>query len=278
MSGMATANAAWPRSRRLPPGQPATTRVRPLSSPARGATIAVIRLPSIDGFFSTLATSSRACRTSCMTRRPSSMCGQLAAAEEDVDQHLVLVLEELAGPLDLDLDVVVAGLGADADLLDLDLVLLLLARSASSAEYLNFPKSMILQTGGRSLGATSTRSSPASRAASRALPVGMTPSITPSALITRTGEMRICSLTRMPRSTGAFRSLRSLGPMASSSGTWVWGRAAGGRPDGAPRAGRPRNDRGARHRGGAVVILQRQSRGLTDRRRSGQGLPCPDAS
>ena len=51
---------------------------------------------------------------------------QLAAAEEDVDQHLVLVLEELAGPLDLDLDVVVAGLGPDADLLDLDLVLLLL--------------------------------------------------------------------------------------------------------------------------------------------------------
>ena len=36
---------------------------------------------------------------------------------------------------------------------------------------------MILQTGGRSLGATSTRSMPASRAVSMALPVGMTPSM-----------------------------------------------------------------------------------------------------
>src|SRR5271157_2792848 len=69
---------------------------------------------------------------------------------------------------------------------------------------------MTLQTGGRSLGATSTRSMPASRAASRALLVGMTPSIAPSALMTRTGEMRICSLTLKPR---------SIGPMTSSSGT-----------------------------------------------------------
>ena len=53
--------------------------------------------------------------------------GQLAAPEEDVDQDLILVLQELAGPLDLDLDVVVAGLGPHADFLDLDLVGLLLA-------------------------------------------------------------------------------------------------------------------------------------------------------
>ena len=134
---------------------------------------------------------------------------QLAAPEEDVDQHLVLVFEELAGTLDLDLDVVVAGLGPDPDLLDLDLVLLLLG-SFFFWVYLNLPKSMILQTGGRSLGATSTRSMPASRAASRALPVGMTPSMAPSALMTRTGEMRICSFTLKPR---------SIGPMTSSSGT-----------------------------------------------------------
>src|SRR5271157_1078704 len=69
---------------------------------------------------------------------------------------------------------------------------------------------MTLQTGGRSLGATSTKSMPASRATSRALLVGMTPSIAPSALMTRTGEMRICSLTLKPR---------SIGPMTSSSGT-----------------------------------------------------------
>ena len=75
---------------------------------------------------------------------------------------------------------------------------------------------MILQTGGRSLAATSTRSSPASRAVSSALPVGMTPSIAPSALMTRTGLIRICSLIRCPRS--ALRSVRSMGPMTALLG------------------------------------------------------------
>src|SRR5262245_33570860 len=65
---------------------------------------------------------------------------------------------------------------------------------------------MILQTGGRSLGATSTRSRPVSRAVSRALLVGMTPSITPSALMTRTGESRSRSLTLKPRSIGPIVS------------------------------------------------------------------------
>ena len=78
--------------------------------------------------------------------------GELAAPEEDVDEDLVLVFEELAGPLDLDLDVVVAGLGADADFLDLDLVLSSACSCVFFCEYLNLPKSMILQTGGRSLG------------------------------------------------------------------------------------------------------------------------------
>ena len=45
----------------------------PQRDQARGAMIAVIRLPSIEGFFSTLPTSSRAWSTSCMTLRPSSM-------------------------------------------------------------------------------------------------------------------------------------------------------------------------------------------------------------
>ena len=64
--------------------------------------------------------------------------GQLAAAEQDVDQHLILMLEEFAGPLDLDLDIVVAGLGPNADFLDVDLVLLLLA-SFFFCVYLNLP-------------------------------------------------------------------------------------------------------------------------------------------
>ncbi len=135
--------------------------------------------------------------------------GQLAATEQDIDQHLVLRFEELAGTLDLDLDVVVAGLGPDPDFLDVDLVLLLLGelfllRVLELAEVDDFADGRPL------VGATSTRSSPASRAASRALLVGMTPSMTPSALMTRTGEMRICSFTLIPR---------SIGPIASSSGT-----------------------------------------------------------
>src|SRR4051812_50977 len=44
---------------------------------------------------------------------------QLTAPEEDVDQHLVLVLEELAGLVDLGFDIVVAGLGADPNFLEL---------------------------------------------------------------------------------------------------------------------------------------------------------------
>ena len=62
--------------------------------------------------------------------------------------------------------------------------------------YLNFPKSIILQTGGRSLGATSTKSRPAVRASDNASSVGIIPSWAPSALMTRIGEIRICSLMR----------------------------------------------------------------------------------
>lgn len=55
---------------------------------------------------------------------------------------------------------------------------------------------MIRHTGGFSLGATSTRSRPDSRARARASSVGMMPSWAPSAEITRIGEIRICSLMR----------------------------------------------------------------------------------
>lgn len=55
---------------------------------------------------------------------------------------------------------------------------------------------MILHTGGRSLGATSTKSRPEVRAVDNASSVGRIPSWAPSALITRIGEIRICSLMR----------------------------------------------------------------------------------
>ncbi len=84
-----------------------------------------VSLPST-GFFSTLPTSSRARKH--FFHDPAALVDvrQLAAAEQDIDQHLVFVLQELARTLDLDLDVVVAGLGPDPNFLDVNLVLLLL--------------------------------------------------------------------------------------------------------------------------------------------------------
>src|SRR5450432_3145985 len=55
---------------------------------------------------------------------------------------------------------------------------------------------MIRQTGGRAVGATSTRSSPASRAMRKASPVEVLPTFSSSALIRKMGEILICSLWR----------------------------------------------------------------------------------
>src|SRR5262245_59245743 len=55
---------------------------------------------------------------------------------------------------------------------------------------------MILQTGGRSSAATSTRSIPDCLASSKASAVGIAPSSSPANVTTRTGVMRICSLIR----------------------------------------------------------------------------------
>src|SRR5215208_1709751 len=56
---------------------------------------------------------------------------------------------------------------------------------------------MILTTGGRAVGATSTRSNPRSIAAAKASSIGSTPSCSPAAVITRTGLIRIIRLTRI---------------------------------------------------------------------------------
>jgi hypothetical protein len=55
---------------------------------------------------------------------------------------------------------------------------------------------MIRQTGGRAVGATSTRSRPASRAMRSASAVDVLPTFSSAALIRKIGEMRICSLWR----------------------------------------------------------------------------------
>src|SRR5258705_6947680 len=56
---------------------------------------------------------------------------------------------------------------------------------------------MILTTGGRASGATSTRSRPRSFAAAIASSIVSTPSWSPLSAITRTGLIRICRLTRV---------------------------------------------------------------------------------
>src|SRR6266516_8031796 len=55
---------------------------------------------------------------------------------------------------------------------------------------------MMRATGGLAIGATSTRSSPCSTAAARAVSTSIIPSCAPSAAITLIGLMRICLLTR----------------------------------------------------------------------------------
>src|SRR5687768_16813595 len=55
---------------------------------------------------------------------------------------------------------------------------------------------MILQTGGRALGATSTRSRPASRALRRASDVLVEPTLLSFSSIRKMGEILICSLWR----------------------------------------------------------------------------------
>src|SRR2546427_111811 len=72
---------------------------------------------------------------------------------------------------------------------------------------------MILTTGGRARGATSTRSRPRSCAAARASSIVKTPSWSPLSAITRTGLMRICRFTRV---RGALLLLSSGGRCAVS--------------------------------------------------------------
>ena len=88
--------------------------------------MAVIRFPSIEGFFSTLPNSSRAASTSCMTLRPSSMWASSRPRNKTLTRTLSFCSRNSCGTLDLDLDVVVARLGPDPNFLDVDLMLLLL--------------------------------------------------------------------------------------------------------------------------------------------------------
>src|SRR2546421_5857181 len=70
------------------------------------------------------------------------------------------------------------------------------SRALMSLSYLNLPKSMSLHTGGRAMGATSTRSRSTSPASCRARSRGTMPTCSPSGPTSRTSRARICSLTR----------------------------------------------------------------------------------
>src|SRR5437588_9050190 len=70
------------------------------------------------------------------------------------------------------------------------------SRALMSLSYLNLPKSMSLHTGGRAIGATSTRSRSTSPASCRARSRGTMPTCSPSGPTSRTSRARICSLTR----------------------------------------------------------------------------------
>src|ERR1700722_1465244 len=74
---------------------------------------------------------------------------------------------------------------------------------------------MILQTGGGGVGATSTKSSPGSRAIRRASEVEVLPTFSSLSLIKKIGEMRICSLWRK------FVEIAILQKTTSAAGAFV---------------------------------------------------------
>ena len=85
------------------------------------------------GIASTLAMSSRAAITLIRISLSLLVVGIFAAAEQDVDLHLVAVFQEGPGLLDLEVDIVVARFGAQADFLELLLMLSWRFESASSS-------------------------------------------------------------------------------------------------------------------------------------------------
>ena len=100
-----------------------------------------------------------------------------ATAELKAELHFIAVAEEFFGVADFGEEIAVGDTRAKFDFLDLVFF-------CSSYTYL--PKSMIRQTGGVALGATSTRSRPTSKAKEMALVVSRMPSCLPSGEIQRT--------------------------------------------------------------------------------------------
>src|SRR5262245_34937806 len=166
-----------------------------------------IRLPSVRGGCSTLATSSRRVATSLHCRTPISWCASSRPLKR-ISSRTLSPRERKSRAISTRMSSMCGSVfGRRRTVLSLVLCCLTLDSCAFLfCSYLNLPKSMILQTGGRTLGATSTRSSPASSAIASACSVGTTPTCFPSWSISRTSRMRSFSLILGPVGVGSERS------------------------------------------------------------------------
>lgn len=78
----------------------------------------IIRLPSSLGICSTLPHSSRSVAKRSSRNFSLILENDLAAAEKDISFHLIPVLEEILGMLQLEIVIVVIGIGAETNLFD----------------------------------------------------------------------------------------------------------------------------------------------------------------
>src|SRR5262245_50307661 len=195
--GVPACAAAGRRRGRRPPQRDAYLCVRSIT----------IRLPSVRGGCSTLATSSRRVATSLHCRTPISWCASSRPLKR-ISSRTLSPRERKSRAISTRMSSMCGSVfGRRRTVLSLVLCCLTLDSCAFLfCSYLNLPKSMILQTGGRTLGATSTRSSPASSAIASACSVGTTPTCFPSWSISRTSRMRIFSLILGPVGVGSERS------------------------------------------------------------------------
>ena len=181
-------------------------------APYLGARIMIIWRPSMRGSYSTLASSSKSTAHFLQQLHAQFRVTHLAAAEAQGDLHLVALFEEAVHGLGLHFVVVNVDVRAELDLLDLD-QLLALARFVLLLLFLELELAEIqdLADGRICRGETSTRSSPASLAASRAAEVGMIPCFSPCWSISRTRGTRISSLIRGPSFDGGAGMGRRIG-------------------------------------------------------------------
>src|SRR6266404_7062551 len=154
--------------------------------------------PSIRGWFSTVATSATASVILLSIFQPSSVCAISRPLKRTVTLALLPSSRKRRTCFSLNSKSCLSVFGPIFTSFTTITVCFLRASFCRRAcMYLNFPKSMMRQTGGCASAATSTRSMSRWRARSRACWIGRIPSCSPSALTTRTSLTRMPSLIRM---------------------------------------------------------------------------------